>query len=243
MWLSIYGSGAYMFKNTLPAFLIAIGVASAGYSVGNAISQNQSFNQYVTVKGLAEKTVKSDKAVWQLYFSVADDEVADAHQDITKAQTAIKDFLQQQGFAAEDITLQPVSVIDNYANAYSSNEKGKRYMANAGVVLTTHQVDNVQKAIQQTGALVQQGVLINSSVVRYSYTELNAIKPGLLDEATSNARAAGEAFARNAHSHLGSIRQASQGLFTITDVSDASSTYNDVMKKVRVVTTVEYFLK
>lgn len=232
-----------MFKNTISAFLIALGIASAGYSVGSAISHYQNFNQYVTVKGLAEKTVKSDNAVWQLYFSVADDQIADAYQAIAKAQTLIKDFLQKQGFTAEDIVLQPVSVIDNYANTYSSNEKSKRYMANAGISLTTSQVDKVQEAVQQTGMLVEQGVLVSSSSVRYSYTELNEIKPALLDEATSNAKAAAEAFARNAHSQLGSIRQASQGLFTITDISDSNSTYNDVMKKVRVVTNVEYFLK
>lgn len=231
-----------MFKNILPAFLVAVGIASAGYSVGSAISQNQNFNRYVSVKGLAEKTVKSDKAVWQLNFSYADDELANAYQGIAKAQAVAKDFLQKQGFTTQDVELQPVSIVDNDANTYNTNTKGKRYMANAGIVLNTQQVDKVKEAVQQTGSLVQQGVLINNSFVRYLYTELNAIKPGLLDEATSNAKAAAESFAHNAQSKLGSIRQASQGLFSISDISDANSG-TDVMKKVRVVTSVDYFLK
>lgn len=232
-----------MFKNTISAFLIAAGIGFAGFSIGSAISHHQDFNRYVAVKGLAEKTVKSDKAVWQLNFSVTDDELANAYQAIAKAQTVVNDFLQQQGFNADEFELQPVSVIDNDANTYSTNTKGKRYSANAGIVVTTQQVDKVREAIQQTGALVQQGVLINNSYVRYMYTELNNIKPGLLDEATTNAKAAAESFSRNAYSQLGSIRQASQGLFTISDISDANASGMDIMKKVRVVTSVEYFLK
>lgn len=232
-----------MFKSTIPAFLIAVGIASAGYSIGSAISHHQDFNRYVAVKGLAEKTVKSDKAVWQLNFSVADDELANAYQTFAKAQGIVKDFLQKQGFKEEELELQPVSVTDNEANSYSSNTKIKRYSANGGINLTTEQIDKVREAVQKTGALVQQGVIINNSFVRYMYTDLNSIKPGLLDEATANAKAAAESFARNAHSQLGSIRQASQGLFTINDISESGSSGTDVMKKVRVVTSVEYFLK
>ncbi len=233
-----------MFKNTVPAFLIAVGIASAGYSVGSAISHNQNFNRYVSVKGLAEKIVKSNKAVWQLNFSYADDELVNVYQGIAKAQTAAKDFLQKQGFNDQDVELQPVSITDNDASTYNTNVKGKRYKANAGIVLTTEQVDKVKEAVQQTGSLVQQGVLIDNSYVRYLYTELNTIKPGLLNEATSNAKTAAESFAHNAQSKLGSIRQASQGLFSISDISDPNaSSGTDVMKKVRVVTSVDYFLK
>jgi len=233
-----------MFKHTIPAFFISAGIAFAGYSVGHAISQNQNFNRYVSVKGLAERVVKSDRAVWQLNFGYVDDDLNNAYQGLAKAQTAVKDFLQKQGFTASDVELQPVAIIDNDANTYNSNVKGKRYMANTGVTLTTNQVDKVKEAVQQTGRLVEQGVLVNSSQVHYLYTDLNSIKPGLLDEATTNAKAAAESFARNAHSQLGSIRQASQGLFSISDTSDPSSTLGtDVMKKVRVVTSVDYFLK
>jgi hypothetical protein len=233
-----------MFKNTIPAFLLAFGIACAGYSIAQAISQNQAFNRFVTVKGLAEKTVKSDKAVWQLTFSYADDELASAYQGIAKAQNNVSAFLQKQGFASNELELQPVSVVDNDANTYNTNTKGKRYTANAGTTLTTQQVDKVKEAIQQTATLVQNGVLVNNSLVHYSFTELNDIKPKLLDEATANAKAAAEAFARNAQSTLGSIRQANQGLFTISDITDANmNPGTDIMKKVRVVTSVEYFLK
>ncbi len=233
-----------MFKNTVPAFLLAVGVAAAGYSIGHAIEQNQAFNRFVSVKGLAEKTVQADKAVWQLSYSYADDDLSNAYQGIAKAQASVTAFLQEQGFTTQELELQPVSVVDNDANSYSSNTKGKRYTTTAGTTLTTQQVNKVKQAIQQTAALVQQGVLVNNSFVHYSFTKLNEIKPQLLDEATANARAAAAAFARNAQSQLGSIRQASQGLFTISDMTAPNvNPGTEISKQVRVVTSVEYFLK
>jgi len=63
----------------------------------------------------------------------------------------------------------------------------------------------------------------------------------MLDEATSNAEAAAQAFAKNSHSQLAGIRNASQGQITISD--DNNSGMSSIMKNVRVVTSVEYFLK
>jgi hypothetical protein len=50
-------------------------------------------------------------------------------------------------------------------------------------------------------------------------------------------------FARNSQSKLGTIRSASQGLFTISDVNGQNSGNSSVLKKVRMVTSVEYYLK
>ena len=58
-------------------------------------------------------------------------------------------------------------------------------------------------------------------------------------EATANARAAAEQFAKDSKSRLGGIRSASQGQISITDRDQGSPQ----VKTVRVVTTVEYFLK
>ena len=58
------------------------------------------------------------------------------------------------------------------------------------------------------------------------------------EEATKNARTAGEKFARDSDSKLGKIKDATQGLFDISDRDDATP----YIKKVRVVTSIDYYL-
>ena len=73
---------------------------------------------------------------------------------------------------------------------------------------------------------------------QYLYTELDKIKPGMIAEATKDARRAAEQFAQDSGSKVGAIRTAQQGLFSIDDRDQ----FSPELKKVRVVTTVDYYL-
>jgi hypothetical protein len=127
------------------------------------------------------------------------------------------------------------------------------------VSVRTTNVDQVAAAVQKTSQLVTRGVVLGagpnygpgSGSVSYFFTGLNAIKPEMITEATRNARSAAERFAADADSRVGTIRQASQGLFSISSADEASGpaegpggdlSGGSMMKKVRVVTTIDYYL-
>jgi len=75
----------------------------------------------------------------------------------------------------------------------------------------------------------------------------------MITEATRNARAAADRFAAGSGSRVGSIRQANQGFFAILpadqgpDGAEAGenpyAADSSMMKTVRVVTSVEYYLE
>ena len=229
-------------KTNLSAFILAIGIAVSGLAIGFGLYSLKTF-EYVSVKGLAEKVVKSNDAVWQIRFSAAGDDLNSVYQQITQSQNKVKDFLKHQGFQDSEMELMTVDITDNQAQSYN-NKVGKRYSSNGGVMLHTGSVDQVIAAQQKVSQLVQQGVVLTQSQANYYFTKLNDIKLEMLNEATKNAQNSAEAFAVRAHNDLGKIHNASQGLFTITDVSPQTYGPNvSVMKNVRVVTTVEYFLK
>ena len=74
--------------------------------------------------------------------------------------------------------------------------------------------------------------------MEFRYEGLNEIKPSMIEEATRNAREVAEKFAKDSGSNLGKIKTANQGTFTIED-RDSNTPY---VKKVRVVTSVTYYL-
>jgi hypothetical protein len=90
--------------------------------------------------------------------------------------------------------------------------------------------------------LGKQGLVFSGShhgsMIEYQFNGLNEIKPAMIEEATVNARAVAEKFARDSDSAVGKIRRASQGRFTITD----RDRNNPHIKNVRVVSTIEYYL-
>lgn len=223
----------------ISAIILAVGIALSGFFVGEGFMERSNFNRYVSVKGLAETSVKSDQAIWQITVGYSANDLNTLYTGINKAQDAAKEFWLNQGFQESEIDLQSASINDN--QIYNINSSGPRYTASANLLLITSNVDGVKQASQQLNTLVKKNVVLSNSQITYNFTALNQIKPQMLDQATTNAAVAAEAFAKNSHSELGGIRNASQGQFTISD--DNSNGISSMMKKIRVVTTIEYFLK
>lgn len=199
------------------------------------------------VRGLDERIVKSDKAVWNIVFSASDPNLQASYRYIADSQQKVINFLKQQGFDEKAFQIQSISVNEDFyaGNPSASQENNKpTYRARAGVTLSTNDVDKVIAAVQKTSDLVDLGVIVTESTASYYFTQLNSIKPEMLLQATANAKEAANTFAVNTQSKLAKIRHASQGVFSITG-ADNDNDYNNasIMKKVRVVTSVEFFLQ
>jgi uncharacterized protein len=249
----------------LIAAIIAVGLIGAGWILGAEIKQTRLADRYVTVKGLVERSVKSDLAVWNIGFqSSGNDFKTVLAQGDTQKQTVLA-FLAQRGIEKQQIEIGAPRVIDKQAQEYGGATRGEqnRYILSQSVIVTSPEVDRVAQANQQVAQLLQQGVILSStsggsgSAVAFRFNGLNAIKPDMITEATRNARAAAQRFAADSGAHVGAIRQANQGVFSISPADAGSSTDtgsadaavgmyqpdSSIMKKVRVVTTVDYFLE
>jgi len=234
--------------------ILSLGLVFGGWILGSEIRGVRMADRYVTVRGLAERDVKSDLAIWRLPFIEGGNDLQDTFARSQKDQHMVLDFLAQQGIPKSDISLGQPSVTDMAANQYSSaNSRANRFIVQQQVTVRSSDVDKVAAAVQKTSQLVARGVVLGTGQgyaaggVSYLFTALNTIKPAMITEATRNARVAAERFAADSHSKVGMIRQATQGLFTITDADspgEGRGTYEagGIMKKVRVVTTVEYYL-
>lgn len=221
------------------AIILAIGVALAGYFIAYGIIHFHSFNRYVQVKGLSEETVKANEAILTISYSANANDLKALYQDIKLSQNHIVQFLVDHQVNRNEVSLSGASI---NMNDRRENTNTPLYTAYGSVTVLTADVNLIQKLNQLTGDLVDKGVVVSSSQVSYRYTDLNKIKPQMLVDATANARVAADTFAKNAHAVLGSIRQGSQGLFTISNANDSYGD-GDIMKKVRVVVSEQYFIR
>jgi len=236
-------------------FLIAIGLIIGGWALGSQIKATRLSDRYVTVRGLVERQVKSDLAIWSLNFKEAGDDLASVYARTDADKNTILQFLAQQGIQQSEISVGLVRVVDTQANEYGGgNRAPHRYIINQEVTVRTSRVDQVAAAAQKSMQLVQKGIVLSSDrgqALSYKFTGLNAIKPDMITEATRNARAAADRFAADSGSKVGSIRQANQGVFSIAAADQGSeggegyggSGDESIMKTVRVVTSVQYYLE
>ena len=130
------------------------------------------------------------------------------------------------------------------AERYGNNQDSPyRYNVTTVITVTSNKVDLVRGLITEQGELLKRGIAITTGDyqynIQYEYTGLNTIKPQMIEEATKNARQAAEKFAKDSESTLGKIRHANQGQFSISD-RDPNTPH---IKKVRVVTTIDYSLE
>ncbi len=239
----------------LLGLFLSVGMIVGGWMLGSQIKATKLNDRYVTVRGLVERQVKSDLAIWPLSYKEAGDDLTAVYAKTEADKKSVLQFLSQQGIQPSEFELGVIQVIDTQANEYGANRAPHRYIVEQPVTVRTQRVDQVAAAAQQTMQLVQKGIVLNSSRgegLTYKFTALNSIKPDMITETTRNARAAADRFAADSGSKVGSIRQASQGVFSITAADEAGGTGEDtpgvssadssLNKTVRVVTTVEYYL-
>jgi len=216
--------------------LLIIGIALMVFSVGFFFAAKDFSKQgsYVEVKGLSEKIVKADTAIWSLNFEVKSNNIDLLYSDIEKNIVAIKGFLKEKGFEDSEINIAPVNI---YQDTYK--DASFRYNSTNQISVYTKKVDLAKQASNETLLLVKRGVVLNQNSISFEFSDLNSIKPDMLAEAIKNARDTASQFALNAGSNVGSVTRGNQGVFDITDKDPGSPEY----KKIRLVSTLRFLLK
>jgi hypothetical protein len=223
----------------LPALLVALGLAGAGFFIGDGISGRRSASRIISVKGLSEREVPASVATWSVGYSATGNDLAAINKQLADSTRAVMAFLKGAGFEESDMAIQPPSLHDT-----SMDERDKdsppppqRYKADQSVLLRTAKVDAIKPALASASNLMASGVLLSGKAEpNYIFNQLNDIKPGMIQEATKNARIAAEQFSRDSQTTLGKLRNASQGWFKVDNRDDATPE----RKIVRVVVDVEY---
>jgi hypothetical protein len=230
------------FAAVLGGFIFA-GLLAFALIASNAALEVKAHERTVQVKGLAEQEVPADTVIWPLSYQVASNDLTELYTSIDEKNRIIHQFLADNGLDPTEVTASAPQVLDRHAQAYGSTAEIEfRYVATSTITLYSNDVDTVRKVMANAIALGRSGIALSGpqygSEVQFIFNGLNDIKPGMIEEATVNARAAAEKFAADSQSTLGKIRTADQGQFSISD-RDSTTPH---IKKVRVVSTIEYYL-
>lgn len=232
-----YGSGFIL------GLFIFLGLSLLGYLLGNSILKFKEFERSVTVKGLSEREYHANVVIWPIQFTMADNDLQKLYVGMDTNAQAISDFLKIRGLGETEISTSPPSITDKSAQQYGNTQQAPyRYVGRQSVTVYSTKIDQVRAAMNGLSELGKQGIVFTAAdyqnQTEYLFTRLNEIKPEMVQEATTKAREVALKFAEDSQSRLGKIKKAAQGQFTI----NPRDKNNPHIKKIRVVSTIEYYL-
>lgn len=220
-----------------------VGLLGLGYLLKTAALEYKQFERSVTVKGLSEREYPADIVIWPIQFAYAENDLSKLYSLVDNSTAKITTFLQDKGIERSEITLGSPAITDKSAQQYGGDNNARfRYTAVQTITVYSKEVEKIRAVMGLLSDLGKEGIVFTGdnyqAQVEYIFTQLNEIKPAMIEEATNKAREVAEKFASDSHSRLGKIKQASQGQFSISD----RDKNNPHIKSVRVVSTVEYYL-
>jgi hypothetical protein len=234
-------------NNRLSALVLGVsiflGLTCLGYLLGKSAIKFKEYERSVTVKGLSEREHDADIVIWPIQFTEASNDLEALYNSIEASTLKIKNFLEKRGISSEEISVASPAITDKSAQQYGTNTKPEfRYAAIQTVTVYSKNISTVRGVMSSLSDLGKEGIVFSGgnyqSQTEYLFTGLNEIKPEMIEEATRQAREVAQKFAADSQSTLGKIKRASQGQFSITD----RDKNNPHIKKIRVVSTVEYYL-
>lgn len=234
-------------NNKASAFILGafifLGLLSFGYILSGAAIKFKEYERTVTAKGLSEREYEADIVIWPIQFTHAGNDLPELYNSIEQSTSEIETYLVSKGVDRSEISFSSPAITDKSAQQYGNSVKSEfRYTALQTVTVYSKNVQVVRGVMSTLSELGKKGIVFTGSNYQtepeYIFTRLNDVKPEMVEEATRNAREVAMKFAADSQSGLGKIKTASQGQFSI----NPRDKNNPHIKKVRVVSTVVYYL-
>ncbi len=210
------------------AVILGISLIGATFVVANTFYKVKGLSNVIVVTGSSSQTITSDVVEWQSSFSrnVTPDHLSQGYTGMKSDLAIVEKYLQDNGIAAKDITIDPIMVMPNYDNSGMYGKGGGTsiigYQFSESVTVQSSDVEGVTKIAQGSGAIINQGVVFSSQPLQYFYSKLADLKLDMLAKATTDSQNRASRIAESAGATLGSLRSADMGIFQITPVNSTN---------------------
>lgn len=240
---------------TILGLLLAIGMASAAFILGVQGKRAMTAQQSITVKGLAEKPIKADRAEWVIRVAVNDVSQSGALEAVANARKVVEAFLRKQGFAEEAWSINVETLGPHYEDAYI-NKRYRRvqrgYQGAQNIRVVSKDLEKITAANKAFLQLRADNHPVVAYPPNYLVGNLEEVKMSLIAAATKNARARATEFVKQDGVNVGVMKSARQGAFYILPVGENNAGdghYGGVYDKTtiekvaRVVVTIVYSIE
>ena len=216
---------------SIPAIILGLSIIITAVIVCYTLFNIKGANNVISVTGSTQKQITSDIAKWRSSFT-RNTEALNINTGYTQMKAdldAILNYLHNQGITDQEITIDPIVITPIFENDsgkyYYGTGKPTGYTLTQNITITSSDINKATNAAQNSGTLINQGIIFSSQPVEYYYSKLAELRVEMLGEATNDAKLRAQKIADQAGTKIGDLKSASMGVFQITapystDVSD-----------------------
>ena len=233
----------------ITATILSFGLIISAALISNAIYNSDRSQSRITVKGVAEKRVKADKAIINIIFSTSNTKLEDAQSNIAGKEKAVLDILKSLELKENDYQINNVKVQPKFSERQQEKEtKILSYDVMQSIAVIPK---NIEKSDEIYQKLQELKITFNNIEIikpEYYIISIEKYKKDLLISATENAEMRAIEMLKVNKNEIGRLENMTQGQFEVLPDKEDTKHANDdelnqMYKKLRSVVTVTYLIK
>ena len=214
-------------KRTVAA-IFAASILGASLFLAYAYKTRGERNGNISVTGLGSIDFESDVIMWRGSYKTPDVNMASAFEILRKHKNIVEKYLKERGVKPSEITFRQVNTDEENRSIY--NDEGnyvgsefEAYRLSQMVQIDSKDLDLVIAISREIPELLEEGIEIESNYPKYYYSDLDALKLNLIEQASENGRVRAEQIATNSKSYLKGLKSAKLGVFQILGYNSGES--------------------
>jgi hypothetical protein len=198
--------------------ILSGGIAIGGSAMGDGL-RARSGQEMITVTGSARKSIVSDTVVWRASVTSTQPTPAEASRELAGWVDRVRSFLRGAGAGDDEVRVDPVTtetIPQLTPEGRGDTGRVAGYRLSRAFEVRSSRVKEITDIVQKSSALLTEGVPLTAQPPEYRYAQLARIRPGLLAEASRDAKTRGQRLVNAAGGRLGRLRSVSTGVIQVT---------------------------
>ena len=241
---------------------MSFGLIISAALISNAMNKANKDENRITVKGVAERRIKADKALINIVISDKNENLDELKKSISEKEKLATDLIKNLKIDSNDYSIGNLRIQPNYIETSSNvkqqttaistsimqNTKISDYEGVETISIVTKNIDKVEEVFQKLLELKLQSNNIQVNEPEFFITNIEKYKKDMVVDASRNAEIRAIEMLKVNNNEIGGLKSISQGQFEILeDTEDVrkinENEANQIYKKMRVVVTATYLIK
>lgn len=245
--------------------ILSFGLIISSALISNAMDKANKDENRITVKGVAERRIKADKALINIVISKKSENLDELKKDISEREKLTIDLIKKLKINENEYSIGNLRIQPNYTESSSNVKKSSENSATSTetpatnnkisdydgvevISIVTKNIDKAGEFYEKLAELKLQSSNIEINMPEYYITNLEKYKRDLIVDASRNAEIRAIEMLKVNNNEIGGLKNMNQGQFEVlADTEDVKKINEDesnqIYKKLRLVVTTTYLIK